>query len=225
MLGGKAMTDLSISQEFLLCSLNEKGKLPLIGKEVPACILAGGLIELLVGGAIRMDEKNTIQTAGGLGGRQACLKSLYDWLHESKPMKLETIARAYCITLTEKRLNMLVVDIGNSLAETGCVTVEEGGVLAAKPRFVPHPDAVDRVIQKIRAEMLEDGPMADETVALVSLLEKSYRIKRYFSSYEAKQLKARLRQIREAPANRMVKQMVEYVDRMVAVIAVVASAH
>lgn len=119
----------------------------------------------------------------------------------------------------------MVTDIGNSLAGRACVTPEKGGILAGKPRFIPNPVEVDKVIQKIRAEMLESGEMTDETIALVSLLEESYQIKRYFSVYETDQLKARLKDIREAPSNQLVKQMVDYIDKMLAVIAVIASAH
>jgi hypothetical protein len=218
------MTELSIAQEYLLCSLNEKGKLPMISTEVPACILAGGLIELMVSGCIRIEGK-TVQIAGEPAGDQVYLKSLYDFISQAKQATLEKIAREYCLSFTGKRMNMLVTDIGNSLAGAGCVTSLAGGFLAGKPSFVPNPEAVDKVIQKIRAEMLESGAMTDETVALVSLLEKSSRIKRYFSGYEAGQLNARLKEIRETSPNRMIRQMMEYIDSMIAVIAVIAAAH
>ncbi|MCG9969589.1 GPP34 family phosphoprotein [Pelotomaculum terephthalicicum JT] len=78
------------------------------------------------------------------------------------------------------------------------------------------------MIQKIRAELLENGTISDETVALVSLLEKSHQIKKYFSKYESEQLKARLKEIKEAPSNQLVKQMVDYVDMIIAVTAVAA---
>lgn len=219
------MKDLSITQEYLLCSLSAKGRLPVIGKEVPACILAGGLIELLVDGCIKIEEKKSVDIVGVLKDERGYLRSLYNWLGQCAPVKIEKIAREYCLTLTDKRLNELVTDIGNSLADRTCVTPEKGGILAGKPRFVPNPIEVDKVIQKIRAEMLESGDMADETVALVSLMEKSYQIKRYFSAYETGQLKARLKDIREAPANQLVKQMVDYIDKMIAIIAVIAAAH
>jgi hypothetical protein len=180
---------------------------------------------MLAGGCIRADGKDTVQVTDDLPENQAYLKSLHDFLRQAGPVKLEKIARAYCLTLTGKWLNMLVEDIGNSLAGSGCVTAYAGGFLAGTSRFVPSSGAVDRVIQKIRAEMLESGAMADETVALVSLLEKSHRIKQYFSAYEAGQLKTRLKEIRETSPNQMIKQMVDYIDSMTAVIAVIASAH
>ncbi len=217
------MTELSIAQEYLLCSLNEKGKLPVMSTEVPACILAGGLIELMVSGCIQMEGK-TVQIAGEPAESQAYLKSLYGFISQLKQAKLEKIAGEYCLSFTGKRMNTLVTDIGNSLAGAGCVSIHEGGFLSGRPSFVPSHDAVDKVIQKVRAEMLESGAMTDETTALTSLLEKSHQIKRYFSSYEAGQLNARLKEIRETSPNRMIKQMVEYIDSMIAVIAVTAAA-
>ncbi len=217
------MKDLSISQEYLLCSLSEKGKLPVIGKEVPACILSSALIEMLINGSIQIDEKNMVRTTGELGEGQDYLKTFFDWIRGLEPMKLEKIAREYCLTLTDKRLNALVIEIGNSLADRGCAIIEKGGPLAGKPNFIPDSGEVDMVIQKIRAELLEGGAMADETVALVSLMEKSYRLKRYFSKYEARQLKTRLREIRLTPSNQLVKQTVEYVDTMIAAIIVITS--
>lgn len=74
------MNDLSITQEYLLCSLSDKGRLPVIGKEVSACILAGGLIELLVDGCIRIDEKKSVDVVGVLKDEQGYLRSLYDWI-------------------------------------------------------------------------------------------------------------------------------------------------
>lgn len=219
------MNDLSITQEYLLCSLSEKGNLPVIGKEVQACILAGGLIELLISGSAKMDDKNTIHYTNDSSAEPDYLKTLIEYLRELGSVKIEKIAREYCMTLTEKRINALVTDIGNSLVNRNCVAIEKGSLFAGKPRFVPHAEEVDKVIQKIRAELLESGDMADETVALVSLLEKSYQIKRYFSAYEARQLKARLKEIREAPSNHLVKQMVEYINNMLAVIIVITSAH
>jgi hypothetical protein len=215
------MNGLSIAQEYLLCSLNEKGKLPLIGKEVPACILASGLIELKIGGSIQIDEKDKVTVTGGLGEDKYYLKSLYDWLQKSSPVKLDKIAREYCLSITEKRLNEIVTDIGTSLVSGGCAVSRTGGFLAGRPDFLPDRDEVDKVIQKIRAELLEDGVMSDETVALVSLLQKGGQIKKYFSGYESKQLKSRLKEIMEEPSNLLVKQTLEYVETtMAALIAV-----
>jgi len=220
------MKELSIAQEYLLCIVSEKGKVPSIAREVPACILASGLIELMMSGHIRMDGKSTISVTDELKPEQPYLTSLLSWLRKSGTVKLDKIAREYCIGLTTRKLNTLIMDIGNSLADRGCVTVKKGGLLAALPLFVPDSEEVDKVIQKIRAELLESGSISEETVALVSLLGKSHRIKRYFSAYEANQLKARLEEVKEAPANQMIRKMVDSIEAIIAAIIVsTLSAH
>jgi hypothetical protein len=219
------MRDLTITQEYLLCSLNAKGKLSVLNKEVTVCLLASGLIELLASNCIQMDKNNKVFVTGNLSEEQVCLKSLFEWLNKSKPMKIEKIATEYTMTFTDKRLNALVTDVGNSLADRGCVTSKKGGIFGSKFCFVPNSDEVDKVIQKIRADLLESGTMSDETVALVSLLDKSNQLKKYFSKYESKQLKARLKEIKETPSNQLVKQMVDYVDTIIALIAVISTSH
>lgn len=219
------MKDLSLSQEYLLCSLSEKGKLPVFGKEVSVCILASALLEMLMDGCVQLHDKNKVSVMGALSDERPYLRSLYEWLCKPKPVTIEKLAQDYCMTLTDKRLNALIVDIGNSLAESGCVTVENGGVLAFKPRFIPNPDDVEIVIQRIRAELLENGEIADETVALVSLLQKGYQLNRYFSKYESGRLKARLKEIKETPSNQLVKRLVDYVDAIFAVIVITSVTH
>ena len=126
-------------------------------------------------------------------------------------------------TATEKRLGALMSGVGKALAEKGCVNIEKGGLLYGHPRFVPNPADVEAVVQKLRAEMLEDGQITEEAIALVALLERSEQIKRYFSSYEDKQLKAKLKEIKASSEGTLVKQIVEHVDRIIASMVVVFS--
>lgn len=217
------MKDLSITQEFFLCSLDKKGRLPVFGNEVSVCILAGGLIELMMRKCIKIDEKNVVYKTGDLSKDLTYLKSLFDWIGESKPMKIERIAQEYVLSFNSKRLNILKGDLGMSLVDGNFVRIKKGGIFGNKTYFAPNLDEVDRIIQKIRAELLEEGKVSDETVALVSLFQKSHQIKKYFSKYESDRLKTRLREIKETSSNKLVKRMVDYVDEMVAVIVAVLS--
>ncbi len=219
------MKNLSITQEYLLCSLNEKGKLPVLNSEIPVCVLAGGLIELLASNCIKADEKNKISVVGKLSEDQFYLKSLFDSLNKSKPIKIEEIANEYVLSFTGKRMNTLLTDIGNSLAGKGCATNEKYGFFGNKSGFVPNSEEVDKVIQKIRAELLESGTVSEETAALVSLMDKSNQIKKYFSKYESEQLKARLTEIKKAPSSQFIKQMIDYVNEIVAVFTAITVTH
>lgn len=217
------MKELSITQEFFLCSLNKKGKLPIFGNEVLVCILAGGLIELMIKKCIKIDEKNAVSAMGNLDKNLTYLKSLFEWISESKQIKIEKIAQEYVLSFVGKRLNLLKNEIGTSLVEAGFVTIKKGGIFGNKTYFVPNQDEVDKIVQKIRAELLEEGKVSDETVALVSLLQKSHQIKKYFSKYESEKLETRLKEIKETQSNKLVKRMVDYIDEMVAVFAAVLS--
>ncbi|MFD1412835.1 hypothetical protein [Oceanobacillus jeddahense] len=54
------MNDLSITQEFLLCSLNDKGKLPSFTSERLVGFLASGLLELQLENCINIEEKKLL---------------------------------------------------------------------------------------------------------------------------------------------------------------------
>jgi len=217
------MQDLSITQEYLLCALTEKGVIPSFSIESPVCVVAGGIIELLQSQIVMFDEKKKLSVIGDLNQELIHLKSLYEWIQNEKPMKIEKLVGEYAMSFSGKKMKKLISDIGNSLDKADCVCTESGGIFGTKSCFIPNAKEVDKVIQKIRAELLDDGEISEETVALVSLLDKSKLLKKYFSKYESKQLKNRLQDIKKTSSNLLVKQMVEYVETMVAVIAAISA--
>ena len=86
-------------------------------------------------------------------------------------------------------------------------------------------ERADAVVQKIRAEFLEDGELTDETTVLSMLLKHSGELKRYFSKYEEKELKERLKQLKENEMASIVHTALEEIEGMVvAIIAASGSA-
>lgn len=215
------MNNQTISQEYLLCAVNEKGMLPVMSPETAVCLVAGSLLDLLLADCAVLDEKECVTVTGALPADLLYLSPLYEVLSRLNSIKLEKIAAEYAFTFTDKQLKLLIGTIGASLAEAGSVREEIGGLFGKTQCFIPQAEAVDAVIQKVRAELLEEGPLCDETVALVSLLQTGGQLKRYFSSYEKAQLKARLKEIKQTPSNQLVHRMVEYIDTMIAVMAAV----
>lgn len=219
------MNQLTISQQYLLCVLNERGKLPSFSTEIPVCLLAGSLIDLILSQCVAVGRDKKLAVTGQLSEDNRHLSSLYAFIRDSKPMKVEKLAGEYAFTFSDKRIKQLIQDVGASLHALGCAYPESGGLLGGAPRFIPDKRAVDYVIQNIRAELLEDGAVSDEIVALVSLMEKSGQIKKYFSRYERDQLKARLKEIQSAESNKLVKEMVDYINTMFVIIASTSGAH
>lgn len=51
------MKDMTLTQEYLVCAVNEKGKIGSMNIEKVVCLLAAGLLELQLAECITMDQK------------------------------------------------------------------------------------------------------------------------------------------------------------------------
>ena len=60
-------------------------------------------------------------------------------------------------------------------------------------------------------------------VALTALLEKSGDLMRYFSAYEKKSIRSRLKEIKESPQNEMIQKVSEYIDTLFMMFIVAAT--
>ena len=219
------MKDLTITQEYFLCVLNEDGKLPVFGMDTTVCLLVGGLIDLLLAKSLEINKDKSLHVVGDLGEKHLHLNSLYTFIKESKPMKADKIVTEYMFTFSDKRIKQLIYDVGTSLDDIGCVSAVMGGVFGNTRCFILDKQMVDRVIQAIRVELLEDGTMSESIVALVSLLNKSNQIKKYFSKYENDQLKARLKEIKATDFSKLTDSMVDFIDTIICIIAASGAGH
>ena len=127
------------------------------------------------------------------------------------------------MTFTNKNINELITNIGDSLANAGCVKKGKRGMFGGKTAYIPEPNKLDSVIQNIRAEILEDGKLSEDIVALTALLNKSGDISKYFSAYEKKDLKNRLKEIKNNPQNEMIKKVTDYIETLLLMIIVAAT--
>lgn len=220
---GVNMKDLTISQKYLLCVLNEKGKLPALDTGIEVCILAGSLFDLMFSECVKIGEDKKIYIDGELNLNLNYLESLHTFIKDSKPMKVDKLASEYSFSFSEKRKKQLFTDIGDSLVDLGLATHEKGGLFANTDFYIPKKEYIDRIIESIRAELLEEGNVSDDMIVLVSLLEKSKVIKRYFSAYEKDRLKIRINEIKETDAHKVVKEMVDYIDGLIAVFVAIGA--
>lgn len=216
------MKDLTLTQEYLLCALNEKGRLPALSLERQVCLVAAGLLELRLAGCAQLDAKR-VWITGPLPQECAALRPLYDFLEGKGPVKLEKVVETYSYSLSDKHIEALLDSVGGSLAELGAARREQAGLFGGKSAFVPSREAVAAVVDMVRAELLEQGPVSDEAVALTALLDESGRLKDYFSKFEQKELRQRLKAIAATPEGRLAAQLVEYVENMIAIVTVLAS--
>ena len=167
-------------------------------------------------------KKLTVQSP--LPEEKAYLRPVYQAVDRKQPVKFESIVEYFSLAFTDKHMNELIDSIGASLVQNGCVQREKGGgLLGGEDRYVPNETDVDSVVQSIRAELLEDGELSEDVVALTMLLHKSGDLQKYFSAYEKKDLKKRLKEIKMILRMRWYKKAVEYVDSLLCLVIVAIS--
>lgn len=207
------MRDLSITQEYLICTLNKKGALPSTNPKASVCMIIGGLLEMQMEKCISMEDKKVIVSAE-LPEHMSYLKPLYDVINQKKPMKAQKVVETYYASFTSKKLNMLLDALLDELKSADAVESVKTGLLGSKEAFAPKKEAVISVIEKIRAELLEDGDVSEDVIALTVLLDKSGQLKEYFSKYEQKELKEKLEVIRKSKAGTTAKELLWYIDSL-----------
>ena len=214
------MKDMTLTQEYLVCAVNEKGKIGSMNIEKVVCLLAAGLLELQLAECITMDQKAATVTAP-LPQDKEYLRSLYDDIANGKggSIKMDKLLESYTYSLSSKQVRALIEGIGGELEKMGLAT-RTPATLLSNEGFAPVKGALDGVIDLVRSELLEEGEVTEDIAALVILLEKAGIIKNYFSPYERGQMKDRLKAIVRSTQGRQVGRMVEYVEGMLSIMAV-----
>ena len=154
------------------------------------------------------------------------LKPLYNVINQGKPVKADKVMEAYVASFSNKKLNELLEELTNELKVAGVIETVKAGLLGNKEKYTPKKEVVTNIIEKIRAELLEDGEVSDEIIALTALLDNAGQLKDYFSKYEQKELKEKLNEIRTSDAGKTAKEAIEYIDALNSLIiasAVIAS--
>lgn len=216
------MNDLSLTQQYLLCALNENGKLPALGVEKVLCLSAAGVLELLMEDILVFEGKK-LRINRPLPQERAYLSPIYEVIEKKQPVKFETVVEFFTVSLTDTNINRLIDHVGESLVQAGCARKEKGGLFGGKNRYLPGKAEVDTVVQRIRAEILEEGELSEDVVALAALLQRSGDLPRYFSAYEKKDFKRRMKEIKEHPGSEMIRRAAEYVDSLLLVMIVAAT--
>ena len=75
------------------------------------------------------------------------------------------------------------------------------------------------MVEELRAELLEEGPVTEDAAALAVLLDKGKSLKPYFSQFEQKEMRQKLKSLVDSPEGRLVKAMVEHVETLMAALA------
>ena len=222
------MKELNLVQEYAVCVMAGKKNLKRICSDFPhiGCTVGAIFCQMMMDGSLELDEKKRVIRTDKLPADALYLRELWERIGENKPKKLQSWIQELTYNFTVKKNRFLYDGIIASLREAGCVeTVSQKGLFGLKRQEQIKKERADAVVQKIRAEFLEDGELTDETTVLSMLLKHSGELKRYFSKYEEKELKERLKQLKENEMASLVHTALEEIEGMVvAIIAASGSA-
>jgi hypothetical protein len=172
----------------------------------------------LVDNYIQIDSNKKIQVVKELDEDKKYLEPLYHNIKDSKAKTVEGLAELYIFN-SNKKYNELFRSLAVSLEDSYVEIRDDKGVLRTKTTVVPNQGEQLKIIEKLRAEFLEEGSISEETMALGVLLNKSGIIKRYFSKFEADKLKERLEELKKSDAGIFIKRIVDYIDILITIIA------
>lgn len=210
------MKRLSITQEYVICTINGKGIFP-NDQKTAACLAVSGLLEMQSAKCVALNNKK-ISICAELPEHMAYLKPLYNVINRGKSIKAEEAVDAYAFAFTTKRQDELVGALVESLKEAGVVEPVKSGLFGNKYRYASNKKIVAGIIQKIRENLLEEGAISEDVIALVSLMGAAGNLKYYLSKHEQKELKARIKSLEKSETGTFLKEMVQHIDTMNAIV-------
>lgn len=209
------MKNIEISQKYLLLVLNDKGRVAPIGSiRIRAFMVASGILELVLDDIVSLSD-NQVTVKQELPSDKEYLRPIYNRIsRETLPLKKlgrELISKR---ELFKELFNL----VGDSLVELDVVTKTNGGILGKSSHYIGSEDSKKQIVEQIRAELLEEGPVTTDTVVLTSLLIGSRILKNYFSKFEDKDLNDKLTMLRKDTTNKEIFAMIDSISHTITTI-------
>lgn len=146
-------------------------------------------VELLIDGKIKFEDNDTITVTNSTPTGEKYLDQLLQIVTDDKPKNIEKWTSYFYYK--QKEIYKLVIE---SLVNQGVLEIKESEILNIIPvkKYIDITNDRNRIVEKIRAELLEAGKLEEHTIALVLFLNSKNMLKDYFSDFEYKALKGRL---------------------------------
>ncbi|OON95292.1 MAG: hypothetical protein ATN36_08760 [Epulopiscium sp. Nele67-Bin005] len=201
---------LTLTEQYALCALNDKGKISYNNRQSITLGIAG-LIELIQNNLVQIEDDRII-LVGDLTPQCLHLRSIYNFIEQSD--KLLSLKKfTYDLFNNEKATNNLLIDIKMELDRLECMDVfMEQGFFSTGPIHMPKEHIVKDIIENLRPNIFETkAHLSENEILLLNLFDNSGLIKKYFSADEQKQLTFELREA-EHTINSQTGELVRYIE-------------
>ncbi|MDO5062687.1 MAG: GPP34 family phosphoprotein [Peptostreptococcaceae bacterium] len=210
------MKNLKLTQEYLICTLGENGKLASLGNE-RVLLVGAALTELIDAGIVRLDEKKSkIFVEKALGKDRSHLAGLYRYLSD-KPRTTSQLASDYCFSLTDKLFDELMESVCEDLIQAQYVESRSSGILRNKKIYLPKPEVVEEIKSQIRAKNLDNAD--EKQLTLAFLLEKANRLKKLFDKDEVTAIREKIKS--QSVHHEAIQKMITFLDELIIVLAAI----
>ncbi|KRF02260.1 hypothetical protein ASG89_24725 [Paenibacillus sp. Soil766] len=190
------LKNLSIPQEFVLLALDrETHKIKsMFRMHVALYTIMACIVELSINGNVTFENDDTVRISNSTSTGEKYLDRLLEIIAAEKPKKLKKWVSYFYYRQGE--IYKMVVE---SLVDKGVLEIENTEFLFFVPvkKYSDVANTRNHLVEKIRAELLEQGNVEEHTLALVSFLNTKNMLNDYFSDYEQKTLKQKLEILRK----------------------------
>lgn len=207
------MKNLSLSQQYLLLTMNRQGKISSLNYYVGMCLVMAGLLDLQSAGVVELKQKEIIILTDDLPEELAYLDCLLDKIITLKKKRIDNLAVAYGGTFFEKDLKQLVAQVRGSLIMLDEVKVMSDTSYLAK----------ESTIAKMVARLENLNQLDYDGLKLAILLKKSSYLKQYIEKEERKKLEAKIKEAKKDPVSQQTQTMISQLDWLVGSLVVITS--
>ncbi|WP_458352679.1 GOLPH3/VPS74 family protein [Peribacillus frigoritolerans] len=193
------LKELTIPQEFVLLALDrETNKLkPIFRMHIGLLTVMACIVDLSLKGKVNFNDDDTVMIVDSTPTGEKSLDRLLEIMSAEKPKKIKKwVSYFYSYYFKQREIYKLVIE---SLVEKEILQIENTEILLIVPKkkYVDVMNTRNYIVEKIRAELLEEGRVEMNTIALVLFLYTKNMLNDYFSDFERKALKQKIKELRK----------------------------
>ncbi|WP_125771115.1 GPP34 family phosphoprotein [Companilactobacillus furfuricola] len=184
--------ELNIPQTYFILSCNEKGSVRIFkNTRRRAFLVEAAFFDLALNDIIDLTD-NSVIINKLLPKDKAYLNDFFQIINKNQGKSITHVLRAMA---TKKRITRNIYNqIGDSLVTKVDVTKATTGLLHKTNNYIPNYHLKKEIVKDMRDEILNEDRISPDTFAVLSTLYGNHDLKIFFTPFEQKQLKTKIKE-------------------------------
>ncbi|AKP67476.1 GPP34 family phosphoprotein [Companilactobacillus ginsenosidimutans] len=184
--------DLNIPQKYFILSCNEKGSVRIFKNTRRRAFLAeASFFDLALNDVIDLTD-NSVIINKLLPDDKAYLNEFFQIINKNQGKSVTHVLRA--MATHEHITKQIYNEIGDSLVDKVDVTKAVTGVFRKTNNYIPNYQVKTDLVKEMRNEILNADRISPDTFAVLSTLYGNHDLKIFFTPFEQKQLKTKIKE-------------------------------